>query len=320
MTKLTNPYAHVYADFRRATAEHQLVMLHDDGLYRHLRIQKPGTRMWSWDITTWPGHLATSDGFVFTRLEDVIGFFDISEWNRDYYSDGAPSIDVRYWAEKLSGGRWHEVKKYDVGVFIRHVKDSLSEHEELGDEAQHFHEQQLALLRKLHELRGLDEAMMQEHLQAYWKDELSEAELWAGDALSDEQFEKLDAEFDWSALTDVPMPLIAPAERAAEILTEARMYAGSEREAHEWLHENSEIFGEDTWEWDLCDYDLHFMFTCYCIDLAVRLYREQQAQQAALPESARLSSRVFGFLVRGFRALGRPRRRSSHPTAEAVQS
>lgn len=60
MTKPTNPYAHAYADFLRETAEHQLVVPHDDGLYRHLRIQKPGTRMWSWDITTWPGHLATS--------------------------------------------------------------------------------------------------------------------------------------------------------------------------------------------------------------------------------------------------------------------
>lgn len=324
MTKPTNPYAHAYADFLRETAEHQLVVLHDDGFYRHLRIQKPGTRMWSWDITTWPGHLATSgdiaDGFVFTRLEDMIDFFDISKWNRDYYSDGAPSIDVRYWAEKLCGGRSHEVKKYDDEEFIRHVKDSLGEHENLGDEAQRFREQQLALLLKLYELRGLDEATMQDHLQAYWKNELSEAELWVDDDLSDEQFEKLDAEFDWSELTDAPMPERSPAERAAEILAEARMYAGSEHEASEWLHENSETFGEDTWEWDLRDYDIHFLFTCYCIDLAVRLYREHQSQQAETPESTRLSNRFLGFLARSFRALGRPRRRANHPATEAVQS
>ncbi|MDH2391594.1 hypothetical protein QCN29_23000 [Streptomyces sp. HNM0663] len=205
-------------------------------------------------------------------------------------------------------------------MFLRHVKDSLGEHEELGNEAQHFREQQLMLLRKLYELRGLDEAAMQDHLQAYWKKEFSEAELWATDDLSDEQFEKLDAEFDWSELADVPMAERSPAERVAEILDEARLYAGSEHEAREWLHENSEAFGGDTWEWDLRDYDIHFLFTCYCIDLAVRFYHEYQAQQAALPESTRLSSRVFGFLVRGFRALGRPRRRSSHPTTEVVQS
>ncbi|MEU9167857.1 hypothetical protein AB0D34_08685 [Streptomyces sp. NPDC048420] len=45
-----------------------------------------------------------------------------------------------------------------------------------------------------------------------------------------------------------------------------------------------------------------------------------QTQHFSLLESTRLSSRVFGFLVRGFRALGRPRRRSSRPTTEAVQS
>ncbi|MFF4409486.1 hypothetical protein [Streptomyces sp. NPDC001404] len=285
MPKPTNPYAHAYANFLRETAEHQIVVLHDDGLYRHMRIQKPGTRMWSWDITTWPGHLATSgdiaDGFVFTRLEDMIDFFDISNWNRDYYSDGAPSIDVRYWAEKLCGGRSHEMKKYDQDVFLRHVEDSLGEHKELGDDAQHFREQQLALLLRLHELRGLDEAATQERLRAHWRKELSNVELWAADALSDEQFEKLGAEFDWSELTDVPMPEQSPAERTAEILDEARLYAGSEHEACEWLHENSAVFGEDTWEWDLRDYDVDFLVTCYCIDLAVRLYREHQAQQVS---------------------------------------
>lgn len=88
MTKPTNPYAQAYSDFLSETAEHQLVMLHGDGLYRHPRIQKPGTCMWSWDITTWPGRLAISgdiaDGFVFTRLEDMIDFLDICMWNRGY--------------------------------------------------------------------------------------------------------------------------------------------------------------------------------------------------------------------------------------------
>ncbi|MFD8609408.1 hypothetical protein [Streptomyces sp. NPDC059631] len=324
MTKPPNPYTQAYADLLRETAEHQLVVLHDDGLYRHLRIQKPGTRMWPWDITTWPGYLATSgdiaDGYMFTREPDMIQFVARNDSQQSYYSDGAPSIDVRYWAGKLCGGRSYEVKKYEADVFLRHVKDSLGEHEELGDEAQRFREQQLMLLRRLYELRGLEEATMQDHLQAYWKKEFSETELWATDDLSDEQFEKLDAEFDWSELADVPIAERSLAERAAEILDEARLYAGSEHEAREWLHENSETFGGDTWEWDLRDYNIHFLFTCYCIDLAVRLYHEYQAQQAALPESTRLSSRVLGFLVRGFRELGRPRRRSSRPTTEAVQS
>ncbi|MFJ7280510.1 hypothetical protein [Kitasatospora sp. NPDC098663] len=289
MTKPTNPYAQTYSDFLSETAEHQLVVLHDEGLYRHLRIQKPGTRTWSWDITTWPGHLATSgdiaDGYMLTRELDMIEFLTISRRSRDYYSDGAPSIDVRYWAEKLCGGRAHEVKKYDQHVFLRHVKDDLGEHEDLGGEAQRLHERQLALLLRLHELRGLDEAAMQERLRAHWKKELSDIELWAADDLSGEQFEKLDSEFAWSELADGPVSEQSPAGCAAEILAEARIHADGEHEAREWLHENSETFGEDTWEWDLRGYDIHFLFTCYCIDLAARLYREHQAQQVETLEA-----------------------------------
>lgn len=347
MTKPTNPYAHAYADFLCETAEHQLWVLHNEGLYRHLRIQKPGTHTWSWDITTWPGHLATSgdiaDGYMFTRELDMIDFLSVSRRYRDYYSDGAPSIDVRYWAEKLYGGRSHEVKKYDADVFLQLVRERLAEHEEIGDEAQALHERQLTLLKQLHELRGLDEAAQLELLKTHWvaearvthfdssshttlarhrRDAAAAAvdRLWSANDLSDEQFDRLAKEHDWNGLAGIAIERESPAERAAEILDEARTYAGSEHEARQWLHENSETFGEDTWEWGLCNYDIHFLFTCYGIDLAVQLYREHQAQQAALPESTRLSSRVFGFLVRGFRALGRPRRRSSHPTTEAVQS
>ncbi|MGW0881377.1 hypothetical protein [Streptomyces sp. NPDC002671] len=347
MTKPTNPYAHAYADFLRETAEHQLVVPHDDGLYRHLRIQKPGTRMWSWDITTWPGHLATSgdiaDGYMFTRELDMIDFLSIARRRRDYYSDGAPSIDVRYWAQKLCGGRSHEVKKYDADVFLQLVREHLAENEELGDEAQAFHERQLTLLKQFHELRGLDEAAQLELLKTHWAAEARAKHfdssshttlarqrraaaaaavdrLWSADDLSDEQFDRLAKEHDWNELAGIAIERESPAERAAEILADAKWHADSESEAHKWLQDQSEIFGEDTWEWDLCDYDIHFLFTCYCIDLAVRLYREHQSQQAETPESTCLSNRFLGFLARSFRALGHPRRRANHPATEAVQS
>ncbi|MEU9602628.1 hypothetical protein AB0E06_38285 [Streptomyces sp. NPDC048109] len=350
MTKLTNPYAHAYADVLSETAEHQLVVLHDDGLYRHLRIQKPGTRMWSWNITTWPGHLATSgdiaDGYMFTRELDMIQFFARNDSQQSYYSDGAPSIDVHYWAEKLCGGRSYEVKRYDADVFLQLVREPLEQHEELGSEVQEFREKKLALLKTLHAMRSLDETASQTLLEAHWRARatLTNAEsrsgytsgrlvqldreaahtasqtLWSTDGLSDEQHNRLMQGHDWYELGDTDINQQPPAERRQEVLDDAKWHADSESEAHKWLQDQSEIFGADTWEWDLRDYDIHFLFTCYCIDLAVRIYHEYQAQQPSLPESTRLSSRVFGFLVRGFRALGRPRRRSSHPTAEAVQS
>ncbi|MEU7320918.1 hypothetical protein AB0465_14030 [Streptomyces griseoviridis] len=350
MTKPTTPYAHAHADFLRETAEHHLVVLHDDALYRHLRIQKPGTRMWSWDITTWPGYLATSgdiaDGSMFTREPDMIQFFARNDSQQNYYSDGAPSIDVRYWAEKLCGGRSCEVKKYDSDVFLQLAREHLEQHEELGGEAQDFREKKLALLKMLHGMRSLDETASQTLLKAHWRARatLTNAEsrsgytsgrlvqmdreaahtasqaLWSTDGLSDDQHNSLVKDHDWYEFGDTDIDQQSPAERRQEILDDEKWHAYSKSEAHKWLQDQSEIFGADTWEWDLRDYDIHFLFTCYCIDLAVRLYHEFQAQQAALPESTQLSSRVFGFPVRGLRALGRPRRRSSHLTTEAVQS
>lgn len=50
--------------------------------------------------------------------------------------------------------------------------------------------------------------------------------------------------------------------------------------AYEWLRDNEAHVGADTWEWDLRDYDIHFLFTVYCIELGVRLYVEHKAAQS----------------------------------------
>lgn len=304
-----NPYARAYADFLGQTRGHELRVLRDEGLYRHLRVQAPGTRMWSWDVTTWPGHLATSgdiaDGLVFTRLEDMIDFFSLPESHRDYYSDGAPSIDVRYWAEKLCGGSSHEVKRYDADLFLQQVREHLEEHEELGTEAEDFHQRQLALLGRLHRLRGLDDDARASLFEAHWAAEDAKGSyrpsamlysavrdrdgrdasrsaldaLWCTGDLAEEQLDELIEEHGWHELADVEVPRQSPAERREEILDDARWHAGSDSEAHAWLADHEDVVGSDTWEWDLREYDIHFLFACYCIDLAVRLYREHRAEQ-----------------------------------------
>lgn len=304
--KPENPYARTYAEFLEQTKGHGLVVLHDDGLYRHLRVQTPGTRMWSWDVTTWPGHLATSgdiaDGHVFSREPDMLQFFAIAGRSENYHSDGSPSIDVRYWAKKLCGGRSHEVKKYDSDLFLQRVREHLDEHEELGDEAQAFHEKQLALVKKVHEMRGLDDNAMQKHLQAYWaaqaiarhtpassyttlvqldRDAASKAsrQLWSTDGISDEHHNRLIEEFDWYEIGDTEIAKESPASRRQEILDDARWHADSESEAHKWLQENERHVGSDTWEWDLREYDIHFLFACYAIAFTTKLWREHLAAQ-----------------------------------------
>lgn len=132
----TNPAAAAWAAFQKDTAGHELTVIHDHGLYRHFRMAAPGTRMWSWDIVTWPGHLATSgdiaDGLTFSRELDMVGFFGKAKGNRPYYSDGAPSIDFRYWAEKLQGDQRSTTRAYVHENFLAYVADTLSERLEHG--------------------------------------------------------------------------------------------------------------------------------------------------------------------------------------------
>lgn len=137
-TARLNPAAEAWAAFQRDAAGHQLTVLHEQGLYRHLRMAAPGTRWGSWDIITWPGHLATSgdahDGLTFSRENDmIVDFFGkMHGGKKSYFDDGAPSIDFRYWAEKLQGDQRDTVRAYVHADFVRYVKETLTERLEAG--------------------------------------------------------------------------------------------------------------------------------------------------------------------------------------------
>ncbi|CCW14645.1 hypothetical protein [Rhodococcus aetherivorans] len=81
--------------FAAETSDHEMTVLHDDGVYRHVRFAKPGTGIWSWTLTTWPGHLCIDgdlESFTFSREHDMFEFFAC---------DGA-RINPHYWAEKIT--------------------------------------------------------------------------------------------------------------------------------------------------------------------------------------------------------------------------
>lgn len=292
--KPTNPYAEAYASFLEQTKNHKLTILHDDGLYRHLRVQAPGTRMWGWDVTTWPGHLATSgdiaDGYMFTREPDMLAFFASAGKVSDYFSDGAPSIDVRYWAEKLCGGRANDVRRYDEKAFLRQVGSRLDDHEDYGTEAQAEHAKTLVLLRRVHKMLGLADEASAKRLQSHWvvtrghrfNARHSDLELlWSTDLLSDEDYNTLSEDSDFSRLVDAGIDQVSPAERRGELLADARIHSEDEHTARQWLQDNDEIFGGDTWEWDSRGWDIHFLFTCYAIEWTARLYWETQQEASA---------------------------------------
>ena len=64
--------------FLRDISMHQMSVLRDDGVNRHIRFKTPGTNSMYFDIITWPGFLCyTGDmgTYVFRRLEDMFQFF-----------------------------------------------------------------------------------------------------------------------------------------------------------------------------------------------------------------------------------------------------
>lgn len=93
-------YKDIAERFARDTANHQMTVKHDDGLYRHLLFRNPKSSEYWFELATWPGSLTMrgdiGDGYTFSRLADMFQFFR---------SDRRWGINPHYWAEKLGGGR-----------------------------------------------------------------------------------------------------------------------------------------------------------------------------------------------------------------------
>jgi len=112
-------YPEQYKAFRANTEKHEMRVLHEDGLYRHLRFAEPGTGIWHFDLITWPGSLAIrgdiGEGFIFTRIDDMLDFFDTGR-------RGPGEINATYWAEKLDRGS-RSVKEFSDKAFREWLRD-----------------------------------------------------------------------------------------------------------------------------------------------------------------------------------------------------
>ncbi|QTD97033.1 hypothetical protein [Streptomyces cyanogenus] len=114
-------YPEIAARFTRDTAGHQMTVLHDDGLYRHLRFTNNprGYGEYWFDLITWPGRLAMcgdlGDDYVFSRMPDMFEFFR---------ADRRWGINPHYWAEKLGGGR-RSVKEYSEELLRQRVVEQF---------------------------------------------------------------------------------------------------------------------------------------------------------------------------------------------------
>lgn len=104
----------VAARFPNDVAAHELTVLHDGGLYRHLRFAQPGTTNLSFSIVTWPGRLCFCGDmgtFVFQRIEDMLEFF----------RHDAPNLG--YWAEKCVAQDREGVREYDAELLLAKARE-----------------------------------------------------------------------------------------------------------------------------------------------------------------------------------------------------
>ena len=88
--------------FLHDVATHEMHVLMESGVYRHIRFKRPNTSCMHFDLITYPGHLVYSGDmgcFVFQRLHDMFEFF---RTDREHKRPGKSLyINTGYWGEKL---------------------------------------------------------------------------------------------------------------------------------------------------------------------------------------------------------------------------
>lgn len=110
--------------FLRDVAAHEIIVIRDDGVNRHIRFKRPETSSMYFDLITWPGHLCyTGDmgTYVFQRTEDMFGFFR---------KRGLDCIDCGYWAEKIVAADRTGVSKFSHEKFQSMVRSRVADDEE----------------------------------------------------------------------------------------------------------------------------------------------------------------------------------------------
>lgn len=93
--------------FQKDVAQHQMEVIRDDGVSRHVRFSRPGSSCYRFDLITWPGVLCyTGDmgTYVFQRTNDMFEFF---RTDRQHNPNKPLPINRPYWAEKLIATSCH---------------------------------------------------------------------------------------------------------------------------------------------------------------------------------------------------------------------
>lgn len=105
---------------------HEMTILLDSGVYRHLRFKTKNTNCYYFDIVTYPNHLVISGDMgclVASRLNDMFQFY---RTDREYQlKDGRKlPINPSYWAEKIESGT-DNIKEFSIDRFKEIVNEYI---------------------------------------------------------------------------------------------------------------------------------------------------------------------------------------------------
>lgn len=120
-----------YAESAERFARHAMTVLHEDGLYRHLRFEgdadSPFGR-YPFELITWPYNLVVKAGWTFHfDIDATPDMFDL--FRKTAFSG---EINPGYWSEKVRAGR-DEIEGYNPDLFEQQVKQHVVEAIRSGD-------------------------------------------------------------------------------------------------------------------------------------------------------------------------------------------
>jgi hypothetical protein len=122
-------YPESAARFARDTRGHEMTVLLDQGLYRHLRFMTAGHgSIGSFQLITWPYNLVVKTGWTFHF--DIDATPDMFDLFRNTAFSG--EINPGYWSEKVRAGR-DEIEGFNPDLFEQQVKQHVVEAIRNGD-------------------------------------------------------------------------------------------------------------------------------------------------------------------------------------------
>jgi len=214
---------------------HEMTVLRDDGLYRHLRFASPNCGFYWFDLITWPGSLTVNGDcgtYTFSRVTDMFEFFR------------GHRVNPQYWAEKVQGET--RTKSYSEQQFRQQVFEDAAD-----------------AMRNGTAPKGLALAVRQ---QIFESDEIC-YEDGARRVLNEfEHGEAFKVACSCGDITVEPSDILAAMWR--------RHHSAESRDGAHHLT-TSRIPGfsfHDAWEWDLGDWDWQFLWCLHAIVWGIAQY------------------------------------------------